>query len=154
MSSSIDPKVRSRLIGSGISGYRLVEYGTKSETAKYVDKVPFVILGEMTYPTGGRSYYTENGTTVDAYSVDSGTGRYKFSAVLSPLQETSYTTSYAFRAYIILEKDGVQYVIYGPIKDRSMYTVAQQIMSANAYEEGTSEYTFVQNIINVGKKAQ
>jgi hypothetical protein len=155
MSSSIDPSVRSQLIGSGISGYHLVEYGTKTVTQKYVDQgIPFVILGEMTRPTGGKSYYTENGTIVDAYSVDSNTGRYKFASVLSPVPPSSYKTDYAFRAYIILEKNNVKYVIYGPIKDRSMYTVATQVMSANEFNVGTDEYNFVQDIIDSGNKIQ
>jgi hypothetical protein len=155
MSSSIDPSVRSQLIGSGISGYHLVEYGTTTVTQKYVDQgIPFVILGEMTRPTGGKSYYTENGTIVDAYSVDSNTGRYKFASVLSPVPPSSYKTDYAFRAYIILEKNNVKYVIYGPIKDRSMYTVATQVMSANEFNVGTDEYNFVQDIIDSGNKIQ
>jgi hypothetical protein len=155
MTSSIDPTFRSRLINSGISGYHLVEYGTKTMTQKYVEQgIPFVILGEMTRPTGGKSYYTENGTVVDAYSVDSDTGRYKFASVLSPVPESSYTTSYAFRAYMILQKDGEQYVVYGPIKSRDMYTVARQIMNAKEFKKGTDAYNFVQNIIDVGNAKQ
>jgi M6 family metalloprotease-like protein len=155
MSSSIDPTFRSQLISSGVSGYHLVEYGTKTMTQKYVEQgIPFVILGEMTRPTGGKSYYTENGTVVDSYSVDSATGRYKFASVLSPVPESSYKTSYAFRAYIILEKDGEQYVIYGPIKSRDMYTVARQIMNAKEFRKGTNAYNFVQNIIDVGNAEQ
>lgn len=155
MSSSIDPAVRSQLIESGISGYHLVEYGTKTMTQKYVEQgLPFVILGEMTRPTGGKSYYEENGSIVDAYSVDAKTGRYKFASVLAPVPESSYTTSYAFRAYVILEKDNEQYVIYGPIKDRDMYTVATQVINAGEFAEGTSEYNFVQNIINVGNSTK
>jgi hypothetical protein len=132
-----------------------VEYGTKTMTQKYVEQgLPFVILGEMTRPTGGKSYYEENGSIVDAYSVDAKTGRYKFASVLAPVPESSYTTSYAFRAYVILEKDNEQYVIYGPIKDRDMYTVATQVINAGEFAEGTSEYNFVQNIINVGNSTK
>lgn len=144
--SGIDTGKRARLLGGGVDGYRLIEYGTLLINGSYLEKYPFVKGGEKV--GGGRSYWTENGVVNDRIfeTVD---GRYRFASVVTKLPEKQYATELAFRSYAVLQSaDGEQLIIYGPPVARSIYTVAKQIMAAGEFKPGSSGYNYVKSIVD------
>lgn len=143
--SGIDEELRTQLLGSGVDGFTMEEYGTLMMTNANRSEFPFVKLGRKT--AGGRSYWTEDGTVNDKI-FENVSGRIRFASVLTGLPEERYATDFAFRGYIILEKDGEKYIIYGPAVYRSVYTVAKQIQAKGEFEEGSSGYTYIEGIIS------
>nr|WP_297864333.1 hypothetical protein [uncultured Acetatifactor sp.] len=144
--SGIDAKKRAQLLGSGVDGYRLTEYGTLLINGSYLQKYPFIKGGEKV--GGGRSYWTENGVVNDRIfeTVD---GRYRFASVVTKLPAKQYATELAFRGYAILQgSDGGQLIIYGPPVARSIYTVAKQVMAAGEFRPGSSGYNYVKSIVD------
>lgn len=129
--SGIDAQTRAQLLGGGVNGYHLVEYGTLLITGSNMQKYPFIKDGEKV--GGGRSYWTENGVVNDRIfeTVD---GRYRFASVVTKLPQQQYATELAFRSYAILQSgDGEQLIIYGPPVARSIYTVAKQVLAAGEF---------------------
>lgn len=143
--SGIDETVRTQLLGNGVDGFTLEEYGTLMMTNANRSSFPFVKLGRKT--ASGRSYWIENGTINDKI-FETVSGRVRFASVLTGLPESQYNTDFAFRGYIILEKDGEKYIIYGPAVHRSVYTVAKQIQARGEFEEGSSGYEYIEAIIS------
>ena len=144
--SGIDTGKRAQLLGGGVDGYRLTEYGTLLLNGSYLEKYPFIKGGEKV--GGGRSYWTENGVVNDRIfeTVD---GRYRFASVVTKLPEKQYATELAFRGYAVLQSaDGEQLIIYGPPVARSIYTVAKQIMAAGEFKPGSSGYNYVKSIVD------
>ena len=58
-----------------------------------------------------------------------------------------YKTEFAFRAYIVLEKDGDQTTVYGPVMAKSIYAQAKRFIEKETYAPGTAPYDFLQKII-------
>lgn len=143
--SGIAQNLRSQLLGSGVDGYKLVEYGTLMMTNSNRSSYPFVRLGRKT--AGGRSYWTENGTVNDKI-FETTSGRIRFASVLTGLPSTQYDTDFAFRAYIILENSGERIIVYGPAVSRSVYTVAKQIEVRGEFQQGSSGYNYIKGIIS------
>ncbi|MCM1065206.1 MAG: hypothetical protein NC420_12230 [Eubacterium sp.] len=144
--SGINIQKRAQLLGSGVDGYHLTEYGTLFIPDSYLQRYPLVRGGEMV--SGGRSYWTENGVVNDRIfeTVD---GRYRFASVLTRLPAKQYATELVFRSYAVLQGgDGEQLVIYGPPVARSIYTVAKQILAAGEFKPGSSGYNYVKSIVN------
>ncbi len=143
--SGISQTVRAQLLGTGVDGFTLKEYGTLMMTNANRSSFPFVKLGRKT--AGGRSYWVEDGVVNDKI-FETVSGRIRFASVLTGLPESRYATDFAFRGYIILEKNGEKYIIYGPPVYRSVYTVATQIQAKGEFEEGSQGYTYIQGIIS------
>ncbi|MCR2050987.1 hypothetical protein NSB25_27585 [Acetatifactor muris] len=144
--SGIDTGKRAWLLGSGVDGYRLTEYGTLLISGSYLQKYPFIKGGEKV--GGGRSYWTENGVVNDRIfeTVD---GRYRFASVVTKLPAKQYAAELAFRSYAVLQRDdGDQLIIYGPPVARSIYTVAKQILAAGEFRPGSSGYNYVKSIVD------
>ncbi len=145
--SGIDAQTRAQLLGGGVNGYHLVEYGTLLITGSNMQKYPFIKDGEKV--GGGRSYWTENGVVNDRIfeTVD---GRYRFASVVTKLPQQQYATELAFRGYAILQsEDGEQLIIYGPPVARSIYTVAKQVLAAGEFKPGSNGYNYVKGIVDV-----
>ncbi len=145
--SGIDAQTRAQLLGGGVNGYHLVEYGTLLITGSNMQKYPFIKDGEKV--GGGRSYWTENGVVNDRIfeTVD---GRYRFASVVTKLPQQQYATELAFRSYAILQSgDGEQLIIYGPPVARSIYTVAKQVLAAGEFKPGSNGYNYVKGIVDV-----
>lgn len=145
--SGIDTRKRAQLLGGGVDGYHLTEYGTLLITGSNMQKYPFIKDGEKV--GGGRSYWTENGVVNDRIfeTVD---GRYRFASVVTKLPQQQYATELAFRSYAILQgADGDQLIIYGPPVARSIYTVAKQVLAAGEFKPGSSGYNYVKGIVDV-----
>lgn len=145
--SGIDAQTRAQLLGGGVNGYHLVEYGTLLITGSNMQKYPFIKDGEKV--GGGRSYWTENGVVNDRIfeTVD---GRYRFASVVTKLPQQQYATELAFRSYAILQSaDGDQLIVYGPPVARSIYTVAKQVLAAGEFKPGSNGYNYVKSIADV-----
>ncbi len=130
---------------AGLDGYRLVEYGTiVMKQANMERGYPLVLGGEKV--AGGRSYWISGGTVTDRVFETVG-GRQRFTSVLVGLPPTEYKTEFAFRGYIILEKNGVRYTLYGPPVARSIYYLAEKLIERGDYAPGTSQDKFLRDII-------
>ena len=143
--SGINAELRARLLGSGVDGFYLEEYGTMYMTDANRSRYPFVWLGGKI--GSGRSYWVEN-SVVNDNILETVDGRYRFASVLTNLPGEQYATNFAFRAYIILRKDNERYLLYGPPVSRSIYSVAKQLDTAGVFVPGSSGNTFIKGIIN------
>ncbi len=146
--TGISASLRSKLTGTGVSGYTLKEYGTLAMTQANANVYPMVKGGQKV--SGGISYGTLNGKKVD-YIYETVDGRYRFTSVLTKLPPEQYKTEIAFRGYAILTKNGQEYIIYGPKVSRSMYALATQMVNSGYYAKGSSADTFLRKIISDAK---
>lgn len=140
---SID--MRNKLLTTGVNGYRLTEYGTLVMNNANREQYPMVKGG--TKVKSGLSYGTDaSGNRMDAVfeAVD---GRYRFTSVLVGLPVEQYKTEFAFRGYIVLEKNGSPVTLYGPVMARSIYDLAERYLANQIYQPGTEPYDFLQKLI-------
>ena len=75
-------------------------------------------------------------------------GRYRYTSVLVGLPANQYKVEYAFRGYIILNKDGRDITIYGPVQARSIYALAEQVLTMGTYQPGSAADTFLRKLIS------
>ncbi len=143
--TGISTDVRAALTSTGINGYTLKEYGTLIMNHANVGTYPMILGGEKTKQ--GMAYGVDaNGVQQDVIfeTVD---GRHRYTAVLVGLPSSNYKTEFAFRGYAVLEKNGQQITLYGPIRARSIYSLAKQLLEINTYAPGTDAYNFLQQLI-------
>lgn len=146
----IDTAKKSQLIsGSGLAGYRITEMGTLIMRPDLHAQYPMVYGSNKL--GGGKTYGVINGKFSDKV-IRRANGRDQFANVLTKLPPERYNTSYIFRAYAVMEKDGSSVVIYGPEMSRSMYTVCKQILNRGDFKPGTSGYKFLKNIVDSVEK--
>ena len=146
----IDTAKKSQLIsGSGLAGYRITEMGTLIMRPDLHAQYPMVYGSNKL--GGGKTYGVINGKFSDKV-IRRVNGRDQFANVLTKLPPERYNTSYIFRAYAVMEKDGSSVVIYGPDMSRSMYTVCKQILNRGDFKPGTSGYKFLKNIVDSVEK--
>lgn len=144
--SGISSETREKLLGEGVDGYRLKEYGTLVMADTNRKTYPMVKGGEKVQ--AGVSYGKQaDGTYTDTIyeTVD---GRYRFTSVLVGLPAAQYKTEFAFRGYAVLEKDAGEIVVYGPAVARSIYSLAQQALGAGLYQEGSDADLFLRRLIS------
>ncbi len=106
-------------------------------------ELPFVLNG--TGVKSGRAYWLENGAVHDQV-FESAAGRDRFTSVMIGLPASEYKTEFAFRGYIVLEKNGVSYTLYGPIVARSIYTVAGQLLDRGEFAAGSAADAFLRKL--------
>lgn len=143
--TGISVELRNRLTTEGVNGYRLKEYGTLVMTE--ANRATFPMIKGGTKVQSGMAYGTDaNGGFTDVVyeTVD---GRYRYTSVLVGLPAAQYKTEFAFRGYLILEKDGGEITIYGPPKARSIYGLAEQFIAKGSYEPGSAAYEFLMKLI-------
>lgn len=146
----IDTAKKSQLIsGSGLAGYCITEMGTLIMRPDLHAQYPMVYGSNKL--GGGKTYGVINGKFSDKV-IRRVNGRDQFANVLTKLPPERYNTSYIFRAYAVMEKDGSSVVIYGPEMSRSMYTVCKQILNRGDFKPGTSGYKFLKNIVDSVEK--
>lgn len=146
--TGIGTQTREQLLGEGIGGYQLKEYGTLVMNNANRETYPMVKGGEkvaqgMAYGMGS------DGNIVDNI-FETVSERYRFTSVLVGLPAEQYKTDFAFRGYAVLAKEEEEMVLYGPIVYRSIYTLAEQALSLNLYEEGTAAWSFLKQLITDG----
>lgn len=143
--TGIATELRNKLATEGVAGYKLKEYGTlvmnNANTAQY----PMIKGGEKVL--SGMSYgYNASGVLEDKIYETTG-GRYRFTSVLVGQPVEQYKTEYAFRGYIVLNKDGQDVVLYGPPMAKSIYALAQQVLASGIYQPGSSAEAFLKKLI-------
>lgn len=142
--SGINTELRARLLGSGVDGLRLEEYGTMYMANANRGTYPFVWLGGKV--ASGRSYWVENSVVNDRI-LETVDGRYRFASVLTNLPGEQYGTEFAFRSYIILQRGGERYLLYGPPVSKSIYSVAKYLDANGVFLPGSNGYNFIKSII-------
>lgn len=143
--SGISQETKALLMADGIQGYTLKEYGTLL--------IPKAKLGDsfLTHSTekvaSGLSYGKDaEGNPVDKV-LEQVDGRDRFASVLVGVPVSQYKTEFAFRSYMILSKDGEDMVVYGPQNSRSIYGLAQQVIAAGLYPEGSNADVFLKQLV-------
>lgn len=145
--TSISTDLRSSLLSSsGVNGFRLKEYGTLVMTNSNREQLPMILGGSKVL--SGISYGKDSSGKLKDVVYETVAGRYRYTSVLTGLPAEQYKTEFAFRGYVILEKDGAAYTFYGPPMAKSIYGLAEQLLNLELYEEGTDTYWFLRNIIN------
>lgn len=143
--SGVSTDLRARLTGEGVNGYRLKEYGTLLMKNSNREMYPMVKDGQKVQTSMAYGVEAEGGyKDVVFETVDN---RYRYTVVLVGLPAEQYQTEFAFRGYMILEKDGQETCVYGPVVTRSIYTLAKQVLASDSYEEDSSAYVFLQQLI-------
>ncbi len=142
--SGINTELRARLLGGGVDGFYLEEYGTMYMADANRGIYPFVWLGGKV--ASGRSYWVEN-SVVNDNIIETLDGRHRFASVLTNLPGDQYATEFAFRSYIILRKGSERYLLYGPPVSKSIYSVAKQLDANGVFLPGSNGYDFIKNII-------
>ncbi len=143
--TGISQEKRNTLTSTGVNGYYLKEYGTLIMNHANVGTYAMIRGGEkvsqgMAYGTTGDGVHKDTVfETVD--------GRYRYTAVLVGMPVEKYKTEYAFRGYAVLEKDGQQITLYGPIRARNIYSLAKQLLDMNTYAPETEAYAFLKKLV-------
>lgn len=143
--SGINTDLKSALISSGVDEYKLSEYGTLVMYNENTGSYPLVKGGAKT--SFGKAYGNSDSGPIDKV-FDTVNGRAQFTSVLVGLPVSEYKTEFAFRGYTILKKGDKEAVIYGPIVSRSIYSLAQRILSKHSYEEGSSADTYLKKLVS------
>lgn len=140
--------VREALLGEGINGYTLKEYGTLIMSNANLGTYPMIKDGEKV--SNAMAYgKNEDGTLTDnIFAIVN--DRYHYTAVLVGIPAEYYKSEFAFRGYVTLTKGEEEITLYGPIRYRSIYSLAEQALSLNMYEEGSSAWNFLKQLIADG----
>ncbi len=143
--TGISINTRRQLINTGINGYTLKEYGSILMPERLRTEYPFTLNGGKIVK--GMAYGVDaNGNKKDmAYKILADS--YHFSVVLVNIKEKNYKTDYAFRGYAVLEKDGVEIPVYGPIIARNIYDMAKAVLDAGSLAPGTDGYEYLKNLV-------
>ncbi|MBQ9142885.1 MAG: hypothetical protein IJX63_14020, partial [Lachnospiraceae bacterium] len=150
--TGIAENIRAELLGEGIGGYKLKEYGTLIMNNTTRETYPMIRGGEKVLQ--GMAYgYDGDGNLIDNI-YETVNGRQRFTSVLVGLPATEYKTNYAFRGYMVLSKGEEEITLYGPILHRSIYQLAEQALGMNLYEDGSAAKQFLEQLIADGDSAQ
>lgn len=143
--TGISSEVREKLLNKGVNGYKLKEYGTLIMKDGNRKDYPMIKDGEKVL--GGITYGTDDkGALIDKI-FDTVNGRHHYTAVLVGMPVAEYKELYAFRGYAVLEKNGVEQIIYGPTVAKSIYSVAEQLIDMGIYEKGSQTDKFLRKLI-------
>ena len=144
--TGISTELRAGLLGDGVNGYHLKEYGTLVMNNANRVSYPMIKGGEKVI--SGLAYGTDaNGAHQDSI-YETVNDRYRYTSVLVGLPASQYKVEYAFRGYIILNKDGRDITIYGPVMARSIYSLAEQVLNMGTYAQGSDADTFLRKLIS------
>ena len=142
MITSISKSTRSALAGSGLAGYKLVEYGTALCRAGVVDSGAPMVLGTPDV----KSNYAYKRGVADPIFKDTGSA-IQYTNVLVGFTDEDCKEDIAMRPYIILEDEkGDTVTVYGGIVYRSIGYIAYQ--NRNAFPAGSDAYAYVWDIIH------
>lgn len=144
--TGISESLKSQLITApGVNGFTMKECGTLVMNNANRGTYPMIKGGNKVL--SGLSYGIDSNGKLQNIVYETVSGRQRFTSVLTGLPAEQYKTEYAFRGYIILEKNGVSYTFYGPPQARSIYSLAKQLLEKGIYEQGSDAYQFLMNII-------
>ena len=112
------------------------------------NRVQYPMIKDGTKVQSGMAYGTDaNGGSVDVV-YETVEGRHRYTSVLVGMPTAQYKTEFAFRGYIILEKNGRRVTLYGPPVAKSIYSLAQQLLDRGSYEQGSETYEFLTKLIS------
>ncbi len=143
--TGVSADLRSKLVSTGVDGFKLVEYGTVVMNKANMSSYPLVKGGNKT--TFGRAYWKDGNTGKDLIFETVG-GRHRFTSVLIGIPVANYKTEFAFRGYMILNYQGSDYTIYGPVVSRSIYYVSQQVIASGQFSANSAAYKFLEKVIS------
>ena len=143
--TGIPVETRNLLLTTGIDGYKLKEYGTLVMNQTNMSQYPMVKGGQKVLD--GLSYGINADGVLEDKIYETVNDRYRYTSVLVGQPASQYRTEYAFRGYIILEKDGVPVTFYGPPVGRSIYFLANQVLNAGSYPVGSDADQFLRQLI-------
>lgn len=143
--TGISTELRQRLLTDGVNGYRLKEYGTLIMNNANRNTYPMIKGGEKVLD--GMSYGVDKNGALTDKVYEKVNDRYRYTSVLVGLPANQYKVEYAFRGYIVLEKDGIQKTFYGPMMARSIYSLAEQVLNAGTYSQGSAADAFLRQLI-------
>lgn len=143
--TGISADTRAALTTGGVAGYKLKEYGTLVMNNANRNQYPMIKNGEKVL--SGMSYGINSGGALEDKIYETVSGRYRYTSVLVGLPADQYKVEYAFRGYAVLEKDGTEIVIYGPIVAKSIYELAKQVLDMGTYQSGTEADAFLRKLI-------
>lgn len=141
MISSINQGKKSALVGAGLAGYKLVEYGTLlAQTSKLGDS-PLVLGGSNV-----KSNYAYKRNVADPVFNKVG-NLMQYTNVLVGFTDEQCSEDIAMRPYMIVEDaNGEQFTIYGGTVSRSIGYIAYQ--NRNSFTVGSDAYQYVWSIIH------
>ena len=142
----MDVDGKAQLLADGVNGYRLKEYGTLITTQRDFAAAPLVIGGEAV--ERDKAWAASDGSSEADAVYETVAGRARYVTQLAEISSGAYSTAYACRGYVILSKDGADYVLYGPIVSKTMRGLAEQILQSGAYAEGSDAYDYLEQIVN------
>ncbi len=143
--AGIDKSVRESFLAGGYNDYTLSDYGSIVMYEYNRATYPFIKGGQKVVQ--GMAYGTkEDGSLVDNVYAEVD-GRTQFTMVFVGLPASEYKSTFAFRTYLTVQKDGVERTIYGPVRSRNIYELAQQAISAGFYQEGSEQQNFLKQLI-------
>lgn len=142
MKSGIGEEVKETLTSEGIDGYTLKEYGTL-RIAKG-DAPSGVLLKSINGVVTDVSY--KNGGAINKVA-ETIAGRERFTSALEGIPASNYKQDYCFRSYAVLEKNGKEFVLYGPNMSRSLVTLTNQILKSGVYEKDSKEDLYLRQIL-------
>ena len=146
--TGIGTDTRAQLLGEGIGGYQLKEYGTLVMNNANRTSYPMIKGGEKVAQGIAYGIGTDGSSIDNVYEMVN--NRYRYTSVLVGMPAEQYKTDFAFRGYVVLTKGEEEVILYGPIMHRSIYTLAQQALSLNLYEEGSTAWNFLTQLIADG----
>lgn len=142
MITGIDQSVKSALTGSGVSGYKLEEYGTLLCWASEIQNGSLSLSDS--YARHNYAYSRTAGTDPVFRFSD---GRVQYTNVLVGFTNDQCVDDIAMRSYIKLTgPDGEQVTLYGGIVRRSIGYIAYQ--NRGAFAPGTGAYEYIWDIIH------
>lgn len=144
--SGIPVELRNKLLSEeGASGYHVKEYGTIY--TGNADRKTYPLLKGREKVQGRVVYGLDDQGVFNNIYYKEIDGKFQYTMVLIKLPTNRFKTEFYFRGYITLEKGGQDYVFYGPIVSRSIYSLATYFVSGNSYAQDSEEYQFLQKLI-------
>lgn len=144
--TGISADLREMLINGQVNGYVLKEYGTLIMTNQNREQYPMIKQGEKV--ASGMAYGVDANGQLQDVIFETVDGRHRYTAVLVGLPVEQYKTEFAFRGYAVLERNGQQTVVYGPVVARSMYNLAERLLAGGSYAPDSSAYAFLQQMVS------
>ena len=142
MITSVPQSKKQALTGSGLAGYKLLEYGTVLSWASDLNGGNPLVLGQS-YAKSNYAYKKGVADPVFAYAEDV----IQYTNVLVGFTNDQCKDDIAMRPYMILENEkGEQVTLYGGIVYRSIGYIAWQ--NRNAFAAGSAAYEYVWDIIH------
>ena len=142
MITSVNQDTRNALTGTGLAGFKLLEYGTLLAQTSKLGNNPLV-LGGGEYVKSNYAYKKGVADPVFKYT----NGLIQYTNVLIGFTDEQCKEDIAMRPYMkLLDENGEEVVIYGGIVYRSIGYIAYQ--NRNAFQPRSAAYEYVWSIIH------